>query len=159
MKKTLETQREVIITVDEQGQILSEISKDKYRFNFKEGEPKYVKLYMEDISRLYQLTNSQINVLLSSLKLVEYGTNVMMLNKFNKNKISKETGLSDAVIRNSITKLTKINVFKRIDTGVYQLNPYIFGSGTWKDIKGLRMTIDYTNEGKEVKSVEEIPND
>ena len=44
----------------------------------------------------------------------------------------------------AIQTWTKNNVLKRVARGTYQINPWLFGKGEWRDIKGLRATFDFT---------------
>lgn len=155
-KKTLEINTEKVLTVNKNGEILDEIEFRKMRFNFKEGEPKYIKLYFEDISLLFGISNGENKILLTALKKVEFGTNILMINKYIRTLIAEELDTTETTVRNAFIKFTKKGIVEKIATGIYRLNPYLFGSGTWKDIKGLRLTIEYTNKGKEIKTVEEI---
>lgn len=45
--------------------------------------------------------------------------------------------------------LYKLNYYFK-GTGVYILNPHYFGIGDWSSLKGLRMTIEYTEQGKNI---------
>ena len=54
---------------------------------------------------------------------------------------------SPQTISNALSKLTKADILKRIETGVYALNPHLFGKGDWRDIEKLRLNVDYTLDG------------
>ena len=66
-----------------------------------------------------------------------------------KRLIAKELDIKNSrSINNALTDFVKADILKRLETGVYQFNPYLFGRGDWRDIDRLRMTVDYTLEGK-----------
>ncbi|MPQ44992.1 replication/maintenance protein RepL [Clostridium tarantellae] len=150
-KKIVNTETEFKYTINELGEIIDEENSLKTKVSFSETEPKYVKLYIDDISLLQGLTNNQNNILYNILKLTQFSTNEVILNKYYREKIAKNLNTNDQVIRNAISKLVKKEILFKVATGVYKLNPYLFGSGTWQNIKGLRMTIEYTNEGKKIQ--------
>lgn len=138
------------------GNIVNEQTKCTTKLSSTETEPRYVKLYLDDISKMEGLSNNQNNILLSILKLTEFRTNEVILNKWNREKIAKSLNTTDQVVRNAISNLVKKELLLKLATGVYRLNPYVFGAGSWTDIKGLRMIVEYTEQGRNV-SIEEVP--
>ncbi len=137
------------------GEILNHSIVHTNKISSIETEPPYVKLYLNDISLLNGLTSNQNSILHEIVKLVQYETNEVILNKYNREKIAKSLNTTDPTIRNCITSLTKKKILYKIATGVYKVSPYIFGTGSWKNIKGLRLTIEYTEEGR-TQNVKEI---
>ena len=83
------------------------------------------------------------------------------MKEFYREEIARKLEIKDQTIRNAISKLSKLNLLIKQGTGVYILNPNHFGIGDWSSLKGLRMTIEYTNEGKkiEVKEIEGNENE
>jgi len=65
-------------------------------------------------------------------------------------KFPKKLDIKDQTIRNAISKLSKLDLLIKQGTGVYILNPHYFGIGDWSSLKGLRMTIEYTEQGKNI---------
>lgn len=61
-----------------------------------------------------------------------------------KNELMGQLGVNRQVFNNSLTKLCKGQIIRRVDTGVYELNPYFFGKGEWKDIDRIRATWEYS---------------
>ena len=55
-------------------------------------------------------------------------------------------------ISNALSQMSKAGILKRIETGVYALNPLLFGKGDWRDIQALRLKVDYTLQGKTFKA-------
>ncbi|GGX51462.1 replication/maintenance protein RepL [Saccharospirillum salsuginis] len=120
------------------------------------SEPPYVKLYLEDIEYLYQLSKNSHRVLFELIKRMDY-EGLVVLNSSIKKVISSRVGYRTvASLDNYISKeLIKKGIFKRVDTGVYQPNPNLFGRGEWKDIKKKRdgwIKIDYKDGERVIKS-------
>lgn len=155
-KKIANTEIESSVEVNKlTGEIINENLKHKTKISVLETEPRYVKLYLDDLSLLNGLTQNQNNILLEIIKMTEFETNIVFLNKYNRERISKNIGSPDQTIKNCISDFSKKSILIKVATGVYKINPYLFGTGSWQKIKGLRLTIDYTEEGKTQK-LEEI---
>jgi len=111
-----------------------------------ESEPNYIKLYIEDISYLNKLPKGMDSLIYELIKYINY-QNEIILNSHIKKKIAERIGKGERHINNSITKLVKHEILIRIDRGVYQINSYIFGKGSWKDIikhrKSLKLEVFY----------------
>ena len=106
-------------------------------------EPEYIKLYIQTIDTL-NLTSSMLNVLMALLRRAkpaddpECGMCVILVSHY-KRQICNEVGLPNiSSLDNILHKLTSTGLIIRIATGVYQINPFIFGKGDWKDISKLR---------------------
>ena len=120
-----------------------------------EVEPSYIKLYLEDIAYLYNLPSNTPQIVFELLQFVDYNQEII-LTKRRKEQIAKTLDKSLSHINNSITTLTKSEVLIKIDRQTYQLNTYLFGKGSWKDIlkhrKSLQLEIFYSyKEGRTVK--------
>lgn len=108
--------------------------------SYKGDEPNYIKLYLDDISYLYELPKAASELMMELLNYVTYGTQEIILNATTKKRISAKTGLATQTINNRLSDLAKKGVLDRTGTGVYTLNPYLFGKGDWKTIRELRAT-------------------
>lgn len=111
-------------------------------------EPPYIKLYLQDILYLNDVPKSLTNVLYALLSYVTYADQengmCIPLNGFIKSQIREKCGMDNPrTLNNALSKLVKGNILKRIGTGTYQLNPYFFGRGDWKDIANIRATWNY----------------
>lgn len=130
MNKVIETYE----VVDENGQVRSR-SKTSI---FKGQEPNYIKLYLQDISYLHDIPKSHTNVLYELLSYVTYGTNEISLSSGAKKRIVESSGMSMSSLNNNLSLLAKNGLIERIGTGMFRLNPFLFGKGDWKSIKELR---------------------
>ena len=122
------------------------------------NEPPYVKFYLHDILYLSDLPKTHDKILLSLLKKAswanaEYGM-VFTLSAGLKRMMAKELNFKNArTINNALSDFVKADIFKRLEVGVYQLNPYLFGRGNWQNVEKLRMEIEYTLAGRTFKSM------
>ena len=146
--------------VDNQtGEVTQSIKKTEF-INSK--EPNYIKLYVDTLLTFKNLSKSLNPILIEFLKYMSYasvsdgtGGQIIYVNAHMKKLIAAATGLKIDRINKALTDFVKANVFKRIATGTYQVNPYLFGKGEWKDIKSIRATFDF-NSGE---IIAEIDND
>ena len=122
------------------------------------AEPPYIKLYLQDILYLSDLPKTHDKVLISLLKSATWASAelgmVVTLSAGLKRLMAQRLQLKNPrSINNVITDFVKADILKRIETGVYQLNPYLFGRGDWADIAQLRTTVTYTLEGRTFQSM------
>lgn len=68
-----------------------------------------------------------------------------------KEKLSQITGKSYETIRSSIQGLVNKNILIREERACYRVNPKYIAKGKWQDIKALRLVIDYSEQGREIK--------
>jgi len=113
------------------------------------SEPNYVKLYLDDILYLSDLPKGLNSILYALLKRMAYG-NQLVLNAALKRQIAREVNLGTSSVNNAITKFVKGQLLKRIDTGIYLVNPQLFGKGEWKDISKIRLTAKYDLKGRTI---------
>lgn len=149
-KKVVDTSIEKIIRTDIDGAVVSEETNISNTIRIVEKEPPYMKLYLDDLALLRQLSKMENLILHEIFKITQYNTNRVILNKFYRDEISKKLDIKDQTIRNAISKLSKLDLLIKQGTGVYILNPHYFGIGDWSSLKGLRMTIEYTEQGKNI---------
>ena len=122
-------------------------------------EPAFIKLYLQDVLYLADLPRGHENLLYELLRRTTYaGTEDGMqvtLSAGAKRLIAQKLGIkSTHTIDNILSDLVKGNILTRIEMGVYQLNPYLFGKGEWQDIQELRLEIGYNAlQGRTFRSV------
>lgn len=127
------------------------------------SEPNFVKLYLDDILYLNDLPKGLNSILYALLKRMSYG-NQIVVNVGVKRQLAKELELAESTINNAITKLFQGHIIDRIETGIYVVNPLLFGKGEWKDIAQLRMNVTYDINGRNFntevkKSKDEVNNE
>ncbi len=137
------------------GEILSSQSK-VIHLKAMEKEPAYIKMYIDDLSRFCNLTDGQRSILLFLAASADYD-GIISLTAGRKSRIAMTTGCSAGTISNAITDFCKKDILKRIGGGEYELNPYFFARGQWRQIRERRekffMTITYSEEnGREIQT-------
>ena len=118
-----------------------------------DNEPNYIKLYISDLCKLKDIPKTGNEVLNELLTLTDYN-NEIILSLGVKKRIYQKLNIKKGTFDNNLSKLKAKNILKWIDTGIYQLNPNIFGKGKWQDIKKIRATWEYSSKGRELNKVE-----
>lgn len=145
------------ITDGATGEILQEhTTKEQVTRTIHKAEPPYIKLYIQDLLYLSDMPKGLTDIVYSLAMRATYANPrdtskglVVPLNSYIRKEICEECGYKKVQsLNNDITKLVKGNIIRRIGTGTYQLNPYIFGKGEWKDIDNIRMTWNYDINGR-----------
>lgn len=108
-------------------------------------EPPFIKLYIADVLYMRDMPKGLTNIVYALLEQATYASKGLRVYVPTglKNEIIKQLDIPRQTFNNALVKLCKGNILRRIDTGVYELNPYFFGRGEWKDIDNLRMTWEY----------------
>lgn len=135
--------RELSEIVTETGEITKTVIQEVSVF---EKEPPYVKLYLQDIGRLNGLNNSEqklVNELVYNMGF----NNIVPSYKPVKEMIAEKLGMNYNTLDKSIKELHKKGILIRKARGLYVMDPNIFGRGSWRDIKKIRMVITYNEDG------------
>lgn len=117
-------------------------------------EPPYVKMYIDDVMYMADMPKAYSGLTYSLLKRATYadknGDGLHVYTPvYVKQEICKECGFEKLQsLTNALGKLCKASIIKKLGTGAYQLNPFLFGRGEWKDIDKIRMTWEYDIKGK-----------
>lgn len=138
-------------TVDSNGEVKEQTSKSTTKIRV-EQEPDFVKLYIKDICKLNDIPTTGNNILNELLKYMGYD-NLVLLPSGVKKKITEDLDLGKSTLDNTLGKLVKKDILKREGVGMYKLNPYLFGRGSWKDIKGIRATWTYNENGRVISDI------
>lgn len=112
-----------------------------------EKEPPYIKLYTQDIGRIYGLTKSCNDVLICLARHMSYGSNIIVLYGPVKDVICAELGMNKNTFNMAIDSLYKQGFLIRKARACYVLDPTVFGSGSWKDVQKVRLSIEYNADG------------
>ncbi|MDT7960139.1 replication/maintenance protein RepL [Clostridium perfringens] len=134
--------------VNEDGQITHQEEEKVINWG---TEPNYIKVYLDTILYLKDLPKGLNSILYAFLKRMSYG-NQLVVNAALKRQIAKELGLSLSSINNAISKFVKGELLIREDTGLYKVNPHLFGKGDWKDIAKIRLEVVFDAKGKTIMS-------
>ena len=129
------------------------IEKESIAQTIHNQEPPFIKLYIQDLLYLSDMPKGLTNVTYALASRSTYANPrnneeglMIILNPYIKEQICKECNYKNVrSLNNDITKLVKGNIIKRLGTSTFQLNPYIFGKGEWKDIDNIRMTWGYND--------------
>ena len=151
IKQSVET-----LVINEQGELVSKRANRTLSWG---SEPAFIKLYLQDVLYLSDMPKHHENILYELLKRSTYAGEKdgmqVCLSAGIKRIISKELGLkNDRSINNALSDLVKGKILYRVETGVYNFNPWLFGKGDWQDISRLRLEVNYDDiKGKTFKTV------
>lgn len=122
-------------------------------------EPSFVKLYLEDISRLHKLPATCSKIMMELVKRIDYDGTIA-LNGARKRQLMKVLGLKEnkgkptQQIDNALRKMKEEGIIRSVDTGIYEFNPHYFAKGDWAEIRKRRenfeLSITYTEDGERI---------
>lgn len=150
MSKIYATER--MVFDKETGELL-EHTEDKYKVV--SIEPNYIKVYIDAMS--YFITaeeqGMETSLLFEMAKRMTYANdaapNQVAMYGMIKESIAKQLDTSLGTIDNTLVKLCKKDLIRRIGRGVYELNPIIFAKGNWSSIRKIQM--EWSEEGIRTK--------
>lgn len=114
-------------------------------------EPDYVKLYLKDIALVNDLPKGDTNILFHLAAKMDYEGTVVLISA-TKKLIATALGISEAAVKKAILGLSNRKILIRVDRGLYKMNPYLFGKGDWKNVQKIRLTIEYSAQGRVITS-------
>lgn len=140
-------------TVDSNGEIIE--SSESTTFNFGK-EPDYIKLYLDDIMFIADISGWISKVMYKLIKSVSYADKgqYVIVNAGYKRIIADELGMKPQSVTNAINQLAKKKILIKKENGVFLLNPQFFGKGEWKDISKIRYEVELGEFGKQIKLLE-----
>lgn len=112
-------------------------------------EPAHIKLYLDRLDR-FDTGQLSINPILAELlKRASYagedataGGMIILLGGSEERIIAKRCGVSFGRVKTAVSGFVKKGYIRRLHNSVYQLNPSLFGRGSWKNIKNIRESFD-----------------
>lgn len=125
-------------------------------------EPDFVKLYLDDIGKLFSIDNNSQKLFGELLKLIDPKEknihSVVILNTAIKNKIALNLGFTGVdkngtprkyLVNNYLGKLNKSGIIRRLESDIYIINPFICSKVDWNNTELLRsihlqITYDHT---------------
>ena len=122
------------------------------RVSYMPSEPPYVKLYLDDVVKLYGLPKASSDLLHCLIRKMDYDGTLTLVST-GKQRIAKEINVKVQTIENNIQALLKTEILIRIGRGEYMFNPNLIAKGEWKNIYKMRnkfveLRITYGNDGK-----------
>lgn len=154
MKKLTNVQ--VNTSIDSQtGEVFRE--ERQYTYSLPQ-EPNFIKVYLDNILYLKDIPKKNSGVLFELMKVAHYadhpgGGMMIFTNAAMLRMIATTLQVTEKSVRNAISDLTKGQALIRKERGTYLLNPYLFGKGDWKDIAKIRLTVDFSPNGKSLSAV------
>jgi hypothetical protein len=122
------------------------------------AEPEYIKLYLDDLNRIYELPNNSI--LYEVMKRMDYD-GLINLSKYAKDMICEKLGLKPQTFANYLQKLKEKDIIHPVGRGTFMPNPNLFGKGTWKEIYSrrkkyaeIKLNITYKPDGTKTVQTE-----
>ena len=155
MAQVVETHINTEYSLDKEGVILDVKSNYNSKLRRTESEPPYVKFYLNRFRELKGLNGTDVSIMHEILYMMSFKTNMVYIIKHSREQIANNCGITDGVVKKTLTKLVNKHILKREGTGAYRVNPEYFGTGSWQDINKLRVTFEFTNNGETMK-LEEI---
>jgi len=106
-------------------------------------EPPYFKMYIKELFYLVNLkSTAERAILVMLLKNMGYD-NISKFTISDKDDISKLFDIKIQTINNALSKLLKTkDLFRKLKTTKYEMNPKYFGKGGWKDIRKIIIECD-----------------
>jgi len=145
MSKRKITKTEIVKILDKKsGEIIVENIKSQSFLIDK--EPDYVKLYIDDITRLKDIPSGMSKILFEIIKGINYN-GIVMAYKPIKQIMCSNMGISMNYLNKCIDTFHKQGILIRYARGVYIADPNLFAKGSWKDIQNLRLVIEYNPNG------------
>jgi Firmicute plasmid replication protein (RepL) len=148
-KKIYQTETKTIID-HQTGEILQTEHQQK---GFVEKEPDYVKLYLQDVARLKDLSPSASSLMTLIIRSMGYN-NLFFAFKPLKEMFCEELNMPMNTLNKQIERLKNSGILLPIPNkrGCYLVDPNLFARGSWNDIKQLRLVIDYNIDGSRTLS-------
>ncbi|WGO82177.1 replication/maintenance protein RepL [Arsenophonus apicola] len=113
-------------------------------------EPAYVKMYIDDLSKIVGISAGSQNVLYELVTKIDYD-GIVTITKGTRERIAIRTGLKETTVRNKISDLVSSGIIKKSGYCEYEMNPHLFAKGDWNDIYkrrcGFKLEINYSKDG------------
>jgi hypothetical protein len=125
------------------------------------AEPDFVKLYIADLSLLFELSKTADKALFALIRKMNYD-NEIVLTSYMKNEMAEMLKMKKNTLEHCIGELCLSGIFLKKGNNMYFVNPKLFGKGAWSEISKIRMTVEYSVHGKMVGTTvsrqPELPN-
>lgn len=153
--KNITYQHDIHVVDRETGEVTQTTNETIVQFP---SEPEYIKLYLDDLNRIYELPNNSI--LYEVMKQMNYD-GLINLSKYAKDMICERLGLKPQTFANYLQKLKEKDIIQPVGRGTFMPNPNLFGKGTWKEIYSrrkkyaeIKLNITYKPDGTKTVQTE-----
>lgn len=140
-------------TTDLNGVVVAE-TRNVFEIKKLPGEPPFIKMYIDDLSRLYELQAGQHQILHCIIAGVDYA-GIVSVTGARKARIAEMLNISSRSIDNALTEYVRSGILIRIGRGEYELDPKLFAKGQWRDIcerrKEFQAKITYSKSGRKIE--------
>jgi len=142
-KKVTQESVETIINQDT-GEIVETKSRKQYKVA---REPDYIKMYIDDLSLLNGISNNAI--LYHVVTRMNYELEVFLTGRVVK-LICEKCNVQKRHFYRCLKQYVEKGILSKIDQTEYTVNPYLFARGKWEDIEKIRLTVEYSANGREL---------
>jgi hypothetical protein len=113
-------------------------------------EPSYVKMYIDDLSKIVGLSSGSQSVLYELASKIDYD-GIVTITKGTRDRIAIATGLKESTVRNRICDLTAAGIMRKAGYCEYEMNPNLFAKGDWQDVykrrQAFKLEVQYSESG------------
>lgn len=164
--KKIISEKETIIKIDNEGNETQEIRETTRTYD-KLDEPEYIKIYTDMWCKFNGVPEAYVRLFLSLIARMSYcdatdldNSQIVCTAKPFSTALMKECGWSSEVsLKKGLKALCDCNAIRRVNRGMYQVNPSFAGKGLWKynpkykqgGIVDLVATFDFVNKTVETK--------
>lgn len=111
------------------------------------NEPDYTKIYRY-VNTLFAFKGIKLSLTPAIIEISNYMTyakdgQIVNLNKVTKEMICNNLGITMKRLEQIIKELKENDILRKIQNGVYSVNPYIVARGSWSDIRRLQTQYDF----------------
>ncbi len=124
------------------------------------NEPDYIKVY-KYVNTLFAFKGIKQSLTPFIIEISNHMTyakegQIVNLNRTTKAMIAGNLGVSEKRVNQVITELRSFDILRKIQNGVYSVNPYIVARGSWADVRKLQTHFDFmTGEMTTVANVKD----
>lgn len=110
-------------------------------------EPDFVKVYLNDIMQLSNLPKSSNKVLMALLAKTNY-QNEIILHPLVRKEVCAELSIAEVTFRKAVDQFVETGILTKKASNYYIANPYLFGKGSWENIRKIRLLVEYNEHGR-----------
>jgi hypothetical protein len=114
-----------------------------------EREPDFIKLYLDDMTRILDLNLSEQKTMFALLRKMNYDCEIILTTLIRKDLLNV-LKMPLNTFKHSIANLVEKGIMLRKANNHYLVNPRLFARGSWNDIQKIRMSVIYSPKGKMV---------